>query len=171
MKKRVNFLLILSIVCLTLTTVLCFFSVIFEDFNFPATSIVMDNVNNASENDPGVGWYFLLAGSTALTIDILSGFAIIILLVFLPISISLLVVILQTLARLFQIGNNKKWKDITGQILSIISIIIQILLCNVLVFNLLSNFSVSKILLFLALFINITSIVLFIRQLLLSYKK
>lgn len=170
MKKRYNFLLFLSSIGLVLTAVLCFSSILFEDFNFNAFNAFIDNVNNSSKDDPGLGWYILLAGGASLAVDILTGFAIAILVVFIPVGLQLGVVLLQVLARIFQTGNAKKWKNVTSQVLTIISILVQLLLCYVLILNIISNFDVSNILLFLALALNIASIVLFIKELVKSFK-
>lgn len=164
MKKSLNFLLILSIICLALISVLCFSSIVFNEFNFPFTNEVAENFNNMEEGNPGSGWYLLFAGGVALLGDFTILFFFVFLLIFVPFVMNFLIVIIQGVARLFQIGLEKKWKNIVGKVLTVISIIIEILLCIILLFIFISNVQVSKILLFLALTLNITTVVLFIRE-------
>lgn len=165
MKKSLNYLLIISIICLALTTVLCFSSIIFNEFNlFPFTSEVAENFNNAGSDNPGAGWYLLFAGGIALLGDFAIGLVLVFSLIFVPFIMNAFVLIIQCVARLFQIGVEKNWKGTVGKVLTVISIITQILLSIVLLINLISNIPVSKILLLLAFAINVTSVVLFIRE-------
>ena len=165
MKKSLNYLLILSVICLALTSVLCFSSIIFSDFNlFPVSSEVVENVNNAGEGNPGAGWYLLIVGGIGLGADLAMGFILIFILLFIPFFMNIFIIASQGIARLFQIGLEKNWKNTVSKVFTVISIIIQTLLCLLLLLILLTNLEISKILLFLALALNITSIVIFIKE-------
>lgn len=77
-----------------------------------------------------------------------------------------MIVVSQSIARLIQIGTEKKWKNTTSKVFTYISIVLQVLVCLSLLFNILSNLIVNKILLVIALVLNIVCVVLFIKELL-----
>jgi len=124
----------------------------------------MENVNNAGEGNPGAGWYLLIVGGIGLGADLAMGFILIFILIFIPFFMNIFIVVSQGIARLFQIGLEKNWKNIVSKVFTVISILIQVLLCLLLLLILLTNLEISKILLFLALALNVTSVVLFIKE-------
>lgn len=163
MKKSLNFLLILSIICFGITLVLNFCSIAFYEFDFKITNEVIDNVNDVKGN-PGSGEYLIIAGTIGLFADFATGFAILFFLILIPFFMQIAIIIFQVISRLFQIGNLKNWKNTGSKVFTIISITVQILLCILLFFILFSNLKISKILMFISLTINITSVVVFIRE-------
>lgn len=165
MKKIYNKLLIISIICAIISFILCFFSAISNDFEFTTTKGVVNEVNEMGSDNPGAGWYLLIGGGTAAMVDIAAGIANLIIIILIPSFMLFLIMISQCIARLVQIGQQKKWKDITSKIITYISIVLQIILCLLLIFNLLSNLSFNRILLFLALILNIACLVLSIKEL------
>ena len=76
-----------------------------------------------------------------------------------------MIVVSQSIARLIQIGTEKKWKNTTSKVFTYISIVLQVLVCLSLLFNILSNLIVNKMLLVIALVLNIVCVVLFIEEL------
>ncbi|MBQ7137049.1 MAG: hypothetical protein IJO43_03650 [Bacilli bacterium] len=163
MKKRLNFLLILSIIFLVVTIVLGFLAIRFDGFNFPFLSKMSETFNNM-ENDPGAGWYLIFAGGAAILGDLALGLLLVWYIIFVPFIMNLLIIILQGIARLFQIGVEKDWKKIVSKVLTVLSIIIRILLCLLLLFISLLGFQVSQIILFILLAANIACVVLFIKE-------
>lgn len=164
MKKVFNKLLIISVICVVISFSLFFFSTTSTDFDFRATREVVDEVNEMGSDNPGARWYLLMAGGTATMVDIAVGIANLII-ILIPSFILLVIMIFQCVARLVQIGQQKKWKDITSKILTYISIFLQILLCLVLIFNLSSNLSFNRTLVLLVLILNMVCLVLFIKEL------
>ena len=165
MKKIYNKLLIISIICAIISFALCFFSTINSGFDFTTTKGVVNDVNEMGSDNPGAGWYLLIAGGTAAMAEFAAGIAKLIIVILIPSLMLFIIMISQCIARLVQIGEEKKWKDITSKVITYISIVLQILVCFVLIFNLLSNLSFNKILVFISLVLNIVCVVLFIKEL------
>lgn len=165
MKKTFTKLLIISIICAIISFVLCMFSVKSNSFNFSTTNQVVDEVKEAGSDNPGAGWYLLLAGGTAAMADIAIGFATIFLIILIPGFMLFFIVISQGISRLVQIGEDKKWKNTTSKVFTYISIILQIFLSFVYIFNLLSNLKFNRLLLGLALITNVANIVVAIKEL------
>jgi len=164
MKKSLNFLLILSIIVLVLTLVINVSSIVFNDFDlFPMTSEIVENVENSESGDPGAGWLLLFTPFSIVGDFALAALLLVCVVIF-PLWCCGIMIILQAAARLFQIGQEKKWKDIIGKVLTVISIITQVVLCIVLAFCLICNLDISKLLLFVSIIIHITSVVLFIKE-------
>ena len=166
MKKSLNSLLVWSIIFMVITVILGFFAMRFDGFNFPFLSKVSETFNGM-ENNPGSGWYLIFAGGAALLSDLALGFLLVWYVIFVPFLLNLLITSLQGIARLFQIGVEKNWKNIVSKSLTIISIIIKIILCLLLLLVLFIGFQVSQIILFVSLCVNIVGVVLFIKE----YKK
>ena len=166
MKKSFTKLLVISMICAILSFALCIFSIKTNNFNFSTTKEVVNDVNEMGSDNPGAGWYFLWAGGTAAMVDMAIGFAYLFLIILIPGFMLFIIIVSQCIARLVQIGEEKNWKNITSKVFTYISMTLQFLLVLVLIFDLVSNLSVNKILLVLALTLNISSIVLFIKELL-----
>ena len=165
MKKIFSKLLIISIICAIISFVSLFFSCINYEFSFSATKEVVDEFNEVGEDNPGAGWYLLIAGGTATMVDIAAGIANFIIIILIPSFMLFVIMSSQCIARLVQIGEEKQWKITTSKIFTYISIGLQVLLCLVLIFNLLSNLKFNRILLFLVVILNIVSIILFVKEL------
>lgn len=166
MKKILTRLLILIFICMLATVVLSYFSI--HDFSYDTSSSVMSEVEKGKET-PGIGWYFLFAGGSALMVDFF-GLLVEFFVVFLiPSGCLILILILQCIAWLAQIGVKRKWKFKTSIILCDISIVIYGLLCIVLLFNVISNlkyilYDLHMVLLILVFIINVGCMTLFIKE-------
>lgn len=161
MKKSYTKLLIIAIICLIGT---CIFSSLAMQVEFAYTKQVGEEFNEMGTDNPGSGWYLLIGGGTALLADFAITLAYIIILG-IPVLILFLIMILQLIARLLQIGEEKKGKNTTSKVFTIISIVLQITLCTYQLFIITCQFEMNKILLSLACVLNITSVVLFIKEL------
>lgn len=165
MKKILNKLLIISIICAIISFILCFFPARSNDFDFTTTKGVINEVNEMGSDNPGAGWYLLFAGGTAVTIDFAMAISIMIFTLIIPGFLLFMIVVSQSIARLIQIGTEKKWKNTTSKVFTYISIVLQVLVCLSLLFNILSNLIVNKMLLVIALVLDIVCVVLFIKEL------
>lgn len=165
MKKIYNKLLIVAIICGVLSAILCCLSAMNYKFDFPATNNVVNETINLGSDNPGSGWYLLFAGGAGLAVDFAGAVATLLLILLIPCSILLAIIISQGIARLVQIGMQKRWKNITAKTFTYISITLQIVLCLMLLFLMMSNLSCNKILLLLALIANVICVVLFIKEL------
>lgn len=161
MKKSYTKLLIIAIICLIGT---CIFSSLAMQIEFAYTEQVGEELNEMGTGNPGSGWYLLIGGGTALLADFAIALAYIIILG-IPLLILFFILISQIIARLVQIGEEKKGKNTTSKVFTIVSIVLQIILCTYLLFIIICEFEINKILLALVLALNITSVVLFIREL------
>lgn len=165
MKKNYNKLLIIAIICGLISAILCYLSAINYKFDFATTNNVVNEAVNMGNDNPGAGWYLLFAGGVSFTTEFASAIAILLLILLIPCSILSAIIISQCIARLAQIGVQKRWKDVIAKILTYISITLQIVLCLILLFLIISNLSCNKILLLFALIVNVICIVLFIKEL------
>lgn len=161
MKKSYTKLLIIAIICLIGT---CIFSSLAMKVDFAYTKQVGEEFNEMGTDNPGSGWYLLIGGGAALLADFATALAYIIILG-IPLVILFFIVILQIIARLVQIGVEKKGKNTTSKVFTTISIVLQIILCTYQLFIIICEFEINKILLSLALILNITSVILFIKEL------
>lgn len=122
-----------------------------ESYNiFENGNSYINEVIGSETDNPGAGWYLLFAGGTSTLVDIASEIVVLIIILIISSIILLLITISQFIARLSQIGNEKKWKNSTSKIFIYITIVLQVLLFFVLISNLLSNLNFNRI------FINIS---------------
>lgn len=144
MKKIFTKILIISIICLLASMIMCYFSAIFIGTtameNDVEKSIYRQKLDilNAEWKIPSSGNAIELH-SYILTIPILAletgfetfenGILIFMLIAVIPIIILGIITILQIIARSIQIGKEQEWKNLTSRMITIISIIIQIMLC------------------------------------------
>lgn len=144
MKKIFTKILIISIICLLASMIMCYFSAIFIGTtameNDVEKSIYRQKLDilNAEWKMPSSGNAIKLH-SYILTIPILAletgfetfenGILIFMLIAVIPIIILGIITILQIIARSIQIGKEQEWKNLTSRMITIISIIIQIMLC------------------------------------------
>lgn len=163
MKRNFTKLLIISIICAIITIFFCFISIKYIDYHpFSTTEGVINEVIQKGSGYPGAGWYLLFAGGTALFIDFGFMLTCLAFVILIPAFIWFLVIVLQGIARLMQIGIEKKWKNTTSKVLTYISMSILILLCLELVYMI---FVLNNMLLVIALFSSIVGVVLFIKEL------
>lgn len=161
MKKSYTKLLIIAVICLIVT---CVFSSLAIEVDFNYTKQVGEEVNKMGIDNPASGWYLIIGGGTALLADF-TILLVYIMILGIPILTLFIIVISQLIARLVQIGEEKKGKNTTSKVFTIISIVLQIILCTYQLFIIICEFEVNKILLSLALILNITSVVLVIKEL------
>ena len=161
MKKSYTKLLIIVLLCLIGT---CIFSCLAIEVGFTYTEQVGKELNEMGTGNPGSGWYLLIGGGTALLADLAIALAYIMILG-IPVLILFFILISQLISRLVQIGEEKKGKNTTSKVFTIISIVLQIIICIYQLFIIICEFEINKILLSLALILNITSVILFIKEL------
>lgn len=119
MKKSFNKLLIITLIGFIVVGIFCYLSVMFGNFNlFTITKYIINE-------DPTTA---IIAPFTILAdIAILMALGFIYLII--PLSALFSALIFQSLARLFQIGENKKWKNVVSNVFTIISMVILFVLC------------------------------------------
>ena len=166
MKKNLLKLLVIAILCAIITLFFCFCSIKYNSSftSFTTTEQVINEVNEGIDS-PGAGWYLLFIGGTAVAIDFAMAISIMVFTLIIPGFLLFMIVVSQSIARLIQIGTEKKWKNTTSKVFTYISIVLQVLVCLSLLFNILSNLIVNKMLLVIALVLNIVCVVLFIKEL------
>ena len=162
MKRIFNKLLVISLVCSILSVLLCIISIgNFDSYTLDA----IDEMQSNNNTDDVSGYANLMKVSLSMFLDVGGILGYFIFVVLIPGLILFVIVILQAFARLFQIGNEKKWKNIVSRILSYISIFFQVLVCIVLILDFFRSLSVNKILLIVVFILNIISIVMFFYEL------
>ncbi len=166
MKKILTRLLILIFICTIATIIFGYFSI--HDFSYDTSSSVMTEVENAKET-PGIGWYFLFAGGSALTIDFFNLLVEFFLFFLIPVGGLMFILILQCAARVFQTGVMRTWKFKISIILCNISIVIYGIVCIILLFNVINYIKyifsdLHIILLIVVLVINVIGMVLFVKK-------
>ena len=110
MKKNLLKLLVIAILCAIITLFFCFCSIKYNS-SFTTTEQVINEVNEGIDS-PGAGWYLLFAGGTAVAIDFAMAISIMIFTLIIPGFLLFMIVVSQSIARLIQIGTEKKWKNI-----------------------------------------------------------
>ncbi len=130
MKTKTKKILITTIIVLLLITIACFVSAQIYSKKLGELFITSKIYNSIpSESTPGAGEFLLIAGTLGLITDFTSIVTYYYLLIFLPIIIILSSIIIQIIARLFQIGNPSKTKNTISKCLLWLSIAILIILC------------------------------------------
>lgn len=164
MKKIFSKLLIIAILCTIITLTLCVCSV--YDMGNAQNSVTEEIIGEVVDNNsPASSWLLFWGLGIGAMADIGSALVIGFLVLIIPGFLLLMIVILQSIARLIQVGAEKHWKNITSKVLTYISIVLQFLICFSLLFNILSNLLIRKFVLVIALVLNIVCIVLFIKEL------
>jgi len=119
MKNNINKLLIISIIVSIVSIILCNLSWEFSDFNlFTLTTKLFDENSHAG----------MILLPMTIMLDFSLALIYLIFLLLIPAALRLIIVSLVIIARLFQIGHNKKWKDTTSKVFIYISFALQILL-------------------------------------------
>lgn len=152
MKKSCNILMIVSIIFSIIIMTLCFIPIEFIGGSY--TEAVFDKISEMN-GAPGSGELFAIVMPFTLMSDFTKIVFLAVFNILIPGATLLSVIILQVGARLFQIGENKKWKNIVSFILTVFSIIT----ISTLLFTLLLSFGIFK---FISLFLTIILIVIYI---------
>ena len=159
MRKIFIKLFAMTIIASIITFFLCFESLNFSEA-FAATEAIGDMVNEAG-NNPGVGEFFAIFGTMSITADIFVTAYYFALIIGVPFIILVIMSAAQLIALLFQIGEEKRWKLITGKVFTCITAVFQILMCLTLLFNIFANKFVSMPILIVLLILNIILTVIY----------
>ena len=162
MKKIFSKLLILAIVSVILLILIYFFSINFNNIVVSAEDIV-EGIGDI-DNESVTAGYEALGRIIGGGLSVLAVATIMIYVCIIFGTMFCAIIILQIVARLVQIGNEKKWKNITSEVCTYMSIVIYIILCLLFLAFLIINIFSYKILFAVAL--NIYCVVAFIRILL-----
>ena len=131
-------------------------------FGFNASKTVWPALLGQDFGGPGGGYIaafgfflglFTLLAELAILAFILYLFA------YIPTYVCGIILVINIIARLFQIGTSKKWKNIVTKIFLFISIIIEGLLCIYLTFLSVTGFTVVYLIIYAMLFINLFAFV------------
>lgn len=160
MKKLFIKLFAMTIIASIITFFLCFESLNFSDA-FAATEAMGDIAEEAG-NNPGVGEFLGIFGTITITADFFVTAYYFILIIGVPFLILVIMSAAQLIALLFQIGEEKRWKLITGKVFTCITAVFQILMCLTLLFNIFANEFVSMPILIVLFILNIIFTVFFI---------
>lgn len=162
MKKSLTKLLIIAIMCGILSMILCINSI---KSSRSKTEEVLNKIQNEEEISDVEGYAYIAETSSSMLVDIGESIGITIFVIIIPGFWIFIITVLQITARLIQIGEEKKEKIQQVKGIIITSIVIHVLLCLSLLFNIISNLAINKILVTIAFALNITSVVLFIIEL------
>lgn len=164
MKKSLLKLLVIAILCAIITVIFCVCS-IYNMGNAQSSTMgqIIDEV--VDTNSPLAGWQLLFGVGIGSMADVGIALAMGFLVIIIPGFLLLMIAILQSISNLIQIGGEKHWKNTTSKVLTYISIVLQVLVCLLLLFDILNNNIVNKMLLVIALILNIICIFLFIKEL------
>lgn len=152
-------IIIMTIIALVLTLALGLIFLFNINSDFVATKTVWGTMTEGVDGDtPGSGELVIIA-------SIISGFAFlgeltaffIIILAYLgiPVFVNALILLINFIARLFQIGDSKEWKDVTTKALLYFSIVLQGLLNLYILFLCFTGYGLAYIAIYLMLIINV----------------
>lgn len=161
MRKLFEKLLIMTLLTAVITFSLCFAALNFND-SFEATKAIGD-IAEKSGNNPGVGEFLGIFGTIAVTSDVFITAYYFSMIIAVPFFILAVMSISQLLALLFQIGEEKQWKLITGKVFTWITTVLQVILCLTILINIFTNVVASTPILIGLLVINIIFLIFFIK--------
>lgn len=150
-KTYFTYLLLITLVFAVLVFAFCICSVTLSDHTsrFEASDEVLDKISSGA---PGTGEYSMFAFPIALLSDIVSSIAYAAFAVLLPGTAVFLAFALQCAARLFMMGEFKKWKFVTATVISCVVIFIfAVVLSGIAALNIISNPVVGTVYMALAL--------------------
>lgn len=125
MKKNLLKLLVIAILCAIITLFFCFCSIKYNS-SFTSFTTIEQVINEIKEciDSPGASWYLLFIGGTAVAIDFAMAISIMVFTLIIPGFLLFMIVVSQSIARLIQIGTEKKCKNTTSNIFTYISIVL-----------------------------------------------
>jgi len=158
--KRINKnFIIISAIVLSLTLILGLIFIFNMNSDFVITKTILGEMTSSIDgNNPGAGGLLILSlfvsgltflGEIALLIIVAFMFFII------PVGANIVLLIINTIARLFQIGEYRNWKNITTKVLLYLSTILQGILNVYLLFLCFSGFDLLYIVIYFMLIVNI----------------
>lgn len=124
MKNRINKIMDITFISFLLIAITCFIST--RMYESKAIDLIVASKELINSYSAIFGMIGIFSGMV-ITLFYYS------VLLFMPVVFVLIAQILQLIARLFQIGNDKKWKNITSKIFSWLSIIPFIAICVIIV--------------------------------------
>lgn len=152
-------ILIRSVIILFLTFVLGLVFLFNTNSDFVATKTIWGKMTEGVGGDtPGSGELVLIASliSGLTFLGELAAFGVIIFAYFLiPFAANILTLVLNLIARLFQIGESREWKDVTTKALLYFSIVLQGLLNLYILFLCFTGYGLVYISVYLMLIINV----------------
>ena len=163
-------IIIMSIITLVITIGLGIFFMVSLNADFVATKTIWGRMTAGVSGDtPGSGELVLIAslisGLTFVTIavDVRISITAIVIIIFayflIPFAANALIMVFNLIARLFQIGKNKEWKDVTTKALLIFAIVLQGILNLYILFLCFTGYGLAYIAVYLMLIINVFAFV------------
>jgi hypothetical protein len=156
-------IIIMSIITLVITIGLGIFFMVSLNADFVATKTIWGRMTAGVSGDtPGSGELVLIASliSGLTFLGELTAIVIIIFAYFLiPFAANALIMVFNLIARLFQIGKNKEWKDVTTKALLIFAIVLQGILNLYILFLCFTGYGLAYIAVYLMLIINVFAFV------------
>ena len=161
MKKSFNKLLIIAIISMVLTGILCFTVIVSTDF----TQFAMQELEKNSDGmELDISQNAELLKNSMCDSPLVLSYVTFVAVT--PMALSLIILVSQIFARLFQIGKFKNWKYITGLVFTYLSVgAIIFMTLNMLANVILCVLKMEKIFMGIACVINIITFVLFIKEL------
>ena len=135
-------IIIMSIITLVITIGLGIFFMVSLNADFVATKTIWGRISGLT----------FLGELTAIVIIIFAYFLI-------PFAANALIMVFNLIARLFQIGKNKEWKDVTTKALLIFAIVLQGILNLYILFLCFTGYGLAYIAVYLMLIINVFAFV------------
>jgi len=161
MKKIFTKLLVIAIVSVILSMVFCLLSINGADIMSPSDEII-EGINDIDKESITVG-YEAIARVLGGGLAALAGVAVIVYVLSGVFFTFLLILILQIVARIVQIGTEDKWKNTVSKWCSYISIALYVVVCLIFFAGLITGFLSYMILL--PLILNIYCLIVFIKTL------
>lgn len=152
MKRLTNKLLLITFVSSIVAIIFFVLAVQFNDFT------LFSITNSFFEESTEIG---LILFPISILADFAAIFMYFLLILIVPGLWLLVSIIMQIIARLFQIGEMRKWKDVTSKVFSYISLSLQILLFLYLILIFISTFN---ILLLFSIISVVVGIVIYIKE-------
>lgn len=159
MKTVSGKIIIMSLIATVVTLIMGIIFFINTDSDFVATKTIWGKMTEGVSGDtPGSGELVLIASliSGLAFFGELAAFGVIIFAYFLiPFAANMLTLVFNLIARLFQIGESREWKDVTTKALLYFSIILQGLLNLYILFLCFTGYGLVYISVYLMLIINV----------------
>ena len=156
-------IIIMSIITLVITIGLGIFFMVSLNADFVATKTIWGRMTAGVSGDtPGSGELVLIA-SLISGLTFLGELTAIVIIIFayilIPFAANALIMVFNLIARLFQIGESKEWKDVTTKALLYFSIVLQGILNIYILFLCFTGYGLAYIAVYLMLIINVFAFV------------
>lgn len=161
MRKNFLKILIISVLCAIVSFALCFTSV-FTYESESRTGQLLDEIQAEEEIDDVEGYGYIVEGAASVLVDIGEAVAVLVFLILIPGVFALLMLLLQLISGVMQIGKTKLWKMTTAKICTYISLVLEMVFTLYVGMFLFSNLSVNIILLLITFILNLICSVVFV---------